>query len=443
MGKMVKLPVFKTVGQTFGFVVERRFFSLLRLIWLPALVSMVLGILPILYLHQTYGVIAPPSARDGGLPEFLKGLDVDGKKDAEQAPDKDEPTDAETVIKTDDVTVTIDTDKKDATDSKDVTVTVDTNANDGAKGDDATVTVDVDEEGSKESDDVNVKVTVDGVVKVDAKVDKELARKIEADGTFTALQILNTIAQILFSAMIAVSVHRMILLGDLQKGVFFYWRLTREEWLYILAWILYGIVICVVLALPWFAYFYYLTSQGGGGPAIDFSQLTSVDGVVSTAKQLSGATVAIAIVLSLSLALIAAVRFGLVFPIIVAENRLSFWRSWVVTRGNFWRLIGFWIVVNILAGLLIALVVAIMVAVAIAMLGGVMAGGESVGALSVLILAVPAAIALAVYLVVGITIFIAGMSFTYKALAGDVEHAGGGHSDDHGDDGHGHGLGHH
>src|SRR6185436_17261954 len=102
--------------------------------------------------------------------------------------------------------------------------------------------------------------------------------------------------------------------------------------------------------------------------------------------------------MSLLFALIALARFGLVFPIIVAEGRLSFWRSWVVTRGNFLRLVGFWIVVVALTYVLSLVMIAITAFAVIAMISGLM-GGQTVGAFSVLIFAVPAAVSFGVYLV--------------------------------------------
>ena len=48
-----------------------------------------------------------------------------------------------------------------------------------------------------------------------------------------------------------------------------------------------------------------------------------------------------------------------------------------------------------------------------------MLGTQTVGALGIVIFAVPAAVSLLVYIVFGITIFIAALSFCYKALAGD------------------------
>jgi len=61
---MNKLPVFATIGQTFGFVVERRFFTLLRLVWFPSVVAMIVSLLPAIYTYSKYGTIVAPGAAD-------------------------------------------------------------------------------------------------------------------------------------------------------------------------------------------------------------------------------------------------------------------------------------------------------------------------------------------------------------------------------------------
>ncbi|MCE9521314.1 MAG: hypothetical protein K8S25_02630 [Alphaproteobacteria bacterium] len=299
---MNKLPVFKTVGQTFGFVVERRFFSLLRLIWLPTLLSLAIAMIPLVYQFEKYGFPPAPGRADD----------------------------------------------------------------------------------------------------------------ISNDAILNGLNIVNFFVSTLLSAIIAVSVHRMILLDDVQKGVYFYWRLTREEWLYIAAWIGYFIVVAVAFALPIVGHFYWLGHSGG------LPNLTTMRDPKEVAVLFQSPGLIIAGFLSVLFGLVALSRFGLVFPLIVAEGRLSFARSWVLTRGNFWRLIGFWISVVVLTYVLIFVMIAILGVAAAGMYGGLLLGGKTVGALGILVLAVPAAVSLIIYLVVGITIFIAAMSFTYKALADPV-----------------------
>lgn len=306
---MVKLPVFQTLGQTFGFVVERRFFTLLRLVWLPTLLSVLFAMLPEIYAYPTLAAMS------------------------------------------------------------------------------------------------------------EAQANQVLA----ADGTYLALNAVNAIASVVLSAIIAVSVHRLILLDDKRPGSLFNMRFSREERLYIFAWIFYGLLVLLAFA-PVIGHFVVLARehQLGGG----LSSLTTAGGELDPngmKRVLSDPRFVIALGLGCLFMLVAITRFGLVFPLIVAEGRISFWRSWVLTRGNFWQLIGFWILLTILGGLLITAMIMILAIAIVAIMGAVLSGSQTVGALGVVIFIVPAAVSFLVYIVVAITLFVAGLSFSYKALAGDAE----------------------
>lgn len=308
---MQTLPIFKTVSRTFGFVIERRFFSLLRLIWLPMMLSLVVGLLPVWYQFEAVGF--PP------------------KLEAMQA--------------------------------------------------------------------------------------------LESDPLFNALQIINMIASFILGAMVAVSVHRMILLDDRQPGMFFYWRLTREEWLYILAWIGYIIVVLIAFAIPIAAHFYYIASNETLTEAAALlagatnADAAAAENVERMKKLFTDPRLAIAGFMSIVFALIALARFGLVFPLIVAEGRLSFLRSWSLTRGSTLQLIGFWVVVTILTYVIVILLVAVLAAAIAGMAAAIYAGGQAGAALGIVLMAVPAAVSFLMYFVIGITVFIAAMSFSYQALA--------------------------
>lgn len=296
---MNKLPVFKTVGQVFGFVIERRFFTLLRLIWFPSLLSVIVSLGPTIYQYQTLG--------------------------PEPAP--------------------------------------------------------------------------------------QMIWTLFADPTYQLLFAVNIIGSFVLSAIIAVCVHRMIFFGDTRPGTFFYLRLTGDEGRYILAFVLYTLMITLVIALPIGGHFAFVISQGA---AFDPRDPAAMQGIILDPRTW------IAYGLGLFFALLVLTRFGLVFPIVVAEGRLSFARSWELTRGNFWRLIGFWIVTTILAVILIMIIVAIFAFAAVAMLGAVMLGGETIGAFGVILFAVPLVVTALIYIVIGVTLFIAALSFSYKALAGDI-----------------------
>ncbi len=297
--QMNKLPVFKTVGQVFGFVVERRFFTLLRLIWFPALLSVIIGVLPTAYQFQTLGLHPTP----------------------------------------------------------------------------------------------------------------EQSMALFRDPTYLGLFCINLVLSFVLSAIIAVCVHRMIFFDDTRPGTFFYLRLTADEGRYILAIILYTLVVLIVVVVPIGGHLAYVFTQEQVPVALDPTVLKTI---------VQDPRTWIAYGLGILFALTVLTRFGLVFPIIVAEGRLSFARSWELTRGNFWRLIGFWIITVILAYLLIIVLGLILAFAFAAMAGSVLLGGQTVGALGILLFAVPVAVSLLVYIVVGVTLFIAALSFSYKALVGDV-----------------------
>jgi hypothetical protein len=226
-----------------------------------------------------------------------------------------------------------------------------------------------------------------------------------------ALGLLNFVLSIVLSAIIAVSIHRLILLDDRRPGTFFYLRLSKQEWLYMLAWVLYFILIVLAFA-PFFGHLFYAV----GGQTANLDDPATAERVLGPIFREPGT--AIALGLAMLFALVVTTRFGLVFPAIVAENRLSFARSWEITRGNFWRLIGFWILVTILGSMLLVFLLAIVGLAVGGAVVAIMSGSETVGALGVLVLAVPAAAAFLVYFVVAVAIFVAALSFSYQALAG-------------------------
>jgi hypothetical protein len=171
----------------------------------------------------------------------------------------------------------------------------------------------------------------------------------------------------------------------------------------------------LAMALPFIGHVYWTASRGGTLP-FDWQQLVAVEHLSTLVK--SNAIIPVA-VLSVLIALGALARFGLVFPIVVAEERISFWRSWMLTRGNFLRLVAFWIITTILATILLLMLVAVVGLAIGAVIGAITAGGATTGAFTLLVFAAPAAAAFLTYLVVGVTLFIAAMSFSYKALASE------------------------
>jgi hypothetical protein len=318
----VKLPVFKTLGQTFGFVVERRFFTLLRLTWFPALLSAIFSLMPNLYADQVLGI-------------------------------------------------------------------------------------------HQDRYEVGVHYGV-GFTDQDAAKIQEFAN---SDHGFQAISVISAIAQLLLSAVIAIAIHRLILLDDRRPGVFFNLRLGREEWQYVLAWILYGVVAFLAFA-PVFAHLANVGYEQQWNPAT-WKSGTAVD-QERVRQILEDPRLQIALGVGFLFMLVAITRFGLIFPGIVAEGHISFANSWRLTRGNFWRLIGFWILLAIL-GVCLMFVMAIIFGIAVGLaVASVAAGGQTVGAVGLLVFSVPAVVTGLVLLVLAIALFVAGLSFTYKALGGEA-----------------------
>lgn len=309
------LPVFKTIGQVFGFVIERRFFTLLRIIWFPAILSVVSSLMEPLYVYVHMGIL--PHKVEKQLVGFNVSLNA-----------------------------------------------------------------------------------------------------LDADPVLGTIQIVDGFLQLVLGAIIAVSVHRIILKDDEQPGEFFYLRFTGEELRYVFCGILYSLLAAVAFMAPFAMHVWWVVTKGASIPF----QWSAFENVDVTKSLLTGPAIIPVGVLSVIFLLIALARFGLTFPIIVAEERMSFLRSWELTRGNTLRLIGFWILTTVLAAILIFLLIAVIGAALAGMWLSISAGGNTGGAVGVLVLAAPAAAAALTYLVVGLTLFIAAMSYSYKALSdGDAD----------------------
>lgn len=315
---IVKLPVFSVIGQTFAFVVERKFFTLLRLVWFPAVLSMLSSLMQPIYLYAAYGQL-PDMPGEGGSVRINYGFEVN----------------------------------------------------------------------------------------------------FTGDPVLDTLDIVDAFLQLVLGAIIAVSVHRIILRDEEDAGEYFHLRFTSDEFRYVLAGIGYMLLFILALFLPFMGHMYWMESRSGTLP-FDWHQLIATEHLQTLAKSraifpLAG--------LSVLIGLGALARFGLVFPLIVAENRISFWRSWVLTRGNFLRLVAFWILMTVFATLLLGMLATVVFLAFNAVMGAITSGGATTGALALLVFAAPAGAAFLTYLVMGVTLFVAAMSFSYKALSTDEEEA--------------------
>ena len=124
----------------------------------------------------------------------------------------------------------------------------------------------------------------------------------------------NWIVTLAATAMVAVALHRVILFGDRKEGRYIHFALGKTELLFIL--------LPVAVMAAWFAFL-----------AI----------AVGTAMVAGALSVLFSLIVGAAFAFII-VRFCIIFPIIVVERRYDFGQAWALTGGNFWRLVGAWIV---------------------------------------------------------------------------------------------------
>jgi len=146
-------------------------------------------------------------------------------------------------------------------------------------------------------------------------------------------QFLNFVVTIFGTAVVAVALHRVILLGDRKPGRFAHVAFGRVEMLFAL--------LPIIVMIPIFI----------------VSVLVFVLSAVVFPK--SGyAFVLVAVVLLWAAAIFVIVRLALVFPLAVLEGRYNVSQSWSLTRGNFWRLVGLWLVALIPFAVVVAIITA-------------------------------------------------------------------------------------
>jgi hypothetical protein len=129
--------------------------------------------------------------------------------------------------------------------------------------------------------------------------------------------LIEWIAQIVVFAIVGVLLHRLILFGDRKPGQFITFAFGRAEAFFVAlqllvfgAYFLVGLLLAVAL----------------GGEALAVPSLAALGPI--------GALVVIGVALVYLF-----IRVAPVYPIVVAENRLDFPRSWELTQGKFWRLL--------------------------------------------------------------------------------------------------------
>jgi len=144
-------------------------------------------------------------------------------------------------------------------------------------------------------------------------------------------QIANTIVTVLGSAIVAVALHRVILLGDRKPGRYLYAAFGKVEMLFALLPVIVVVPIVLVAVL--------------------------VFGLAAILIPRSfWPLVVVLFMLGYGAFVFVVIRFSLILPIAVLERRYNFVQAWSLTRGNFWRMVGLWLVVFIPVAVVVGII---------------------------------------------------------------------------------------
>lgn len=119
-------------------------------------------------------------------------------------------------------------------------------------------------------------------------------------------------------AVIAVSLHRVILFGDRAPGTVLNVRFGKVEALFVVA------------------------------PLLYLAASLAFDAAVPNGLHFKGRP-AMAMWIVMAVVIFFLARFCLAFPIAVVERRIDFAQAWALTHGNVWRMIFLWLLVTIVA----------------------------------------------------------------------------------------------
>jgi len=203
---------------------------------------------------------------------------------------------------------------------------------------------------------------------------------------------ISALVMMLGTAIVAVALHRVILFGDRKPGQYIYFAFGRVEGLFFLLPLVVtvaGIALMLLGIVPF--------------------ALTSAFGLQ---------IYVLPVLLFVSVFLL--VRFCLIFPIAVVEQRYDFARAWALSRGNFWRIVGVWFVGFVLPAFVLQLAIAPLIFV---VFGARMAAGPGPDGIANLLefqrslLPIMTAINYVLSIIVG-ALGVGFLSYSYKALTG-------------------------
>jgi hypothetical protein len=140
-------------------------------------------------------------------------------------------------------------------------------------------------------------------------------------------QGLELIVALAGGAIVAVALHRVILFGDRKPGSYFHLAFGKVELLFA--------VVPVAIFVAMFVAFIALTPLLAVIPTFIF-------GVIA--------------MIFIAAVVFVAVRLSVLFPVMVVEQRVDAAQAWRLSAGNFWQLLGVWLVVFIPAAVVVGIV---------------------------------------------------------------------------------------
>ncbi|HEY2288090.1 MAG TPA: glycerophosphoryl diester phosphodiesterase membrane domain-containing protein [Streptosporangiaceae bacterium] len=165
--------------------------------------------------------------------------------------------------------------------------------------------------------------------------------------------LLDVIGQVVLTGLLTMVIGRAVL-GE-QVSIGQAWNLVKSRFAALLGVTLLTVAVYVVLWIPWLVILLILIAAGGTGAAVAWGILGGLATLVA--------------------ALMAAIRLSIAAPATVLERYgpwTSLRRSWDLTRGSFWRILGILLLTLIVVG-----VASFILKLPFDILGGVLGGGSS------------------------------------------------------------------
>lgn len=162
---------------------------------------------------------------------------------------------------------------------------------------------------------------------------------------FIGVQIATMLLQAIAVTAIAVAVHRVILFGDRKPDHYFVFAFGKTEFLYLMMGVLTVIIILTVMGAILAPVAFLVTNGDFGGFFDRFKNWPENAPEVMMSGALTPLIAAYAV--GWLILLFVMVRLAVWPPAVVATRRLSPAEPWALTRGNFWRFIGLFLLTAI------------------------------------------------------------------------------------------------